>query len=83
MSRGFKSGGYNIRASALPITQEPYDDEQVDSFEVGSKMGFLDDRMFLNLAYFYNKYKDIQLSVFTSCVVGNVTDLLRRLHQRR
>jgi len=71
-ARGFKSGGFNIRASALPITQLPYDDESVDSFEIGSKMSFFDQRMFLNVAYFDNKYKDIQLSVFTSCVVGNV-----------
>ena len=72
-SRGFKSGGYNIRASVLPNSQLPYQDEQVDSLEIGSKMSFLDQRMFLNLAYFHNKYKDIQLSVFTSCVVGSVT----------
>jgi iron complex outermembrane receptor protein len=71
-ARGFKSGGFNIRASALPITQLPYDDESVDSIEIGSKMSFFDQRMFLNLAYFDNKYKDIQLSVFTSCVVGGV-----------
>lgn len=71
-ARGFKSGGYNIRASVLPNSQEPYNDEQVDSLEIGSKMSFLDQRMFLNLAYFHNKYKDIQLSVFTTCVVSNV-----------
>jgi len=67
-SRGFKSGGYNIRANttSVPRSGEPFDDEQVDSFEVGSKMAFFDQRAFLNLAYFYNKYEDIQLSVFTS-----------------
>ncbi|KAF1691256.1 TonB-dependent receptor [Pseudoxanthomonas jiangsuensis] len=67
-SRGFKSGGYNIRANttSVPRSGEPFDDEQVDSYEIGSKMAFLDQRAFLNLAYFYNQYKDIQLSVFTS-----------------
>jgi len=67
-SRGFKSGGYNIRANttAVPRSGDPFDDEQVDSFEIGSKLSLLDQRMFLNLAYFYNKYKDIQLSVFTT-----------------
>ena len=66
-TRGFKSGGYNIRANttAVPRSGEPFDDEQVDSFEFGTKMGLLEDRMFLNMAYFYNKYEDIQLSVFT------------------
>ncbi|HZH43789.1 MAG TPA: TonB-dependent receptor [Lysobacter sp.] len=67
-TRGFKSGGYNIRAqaTAVPRSAEPFDDEVVDSYEVGSKMAFLDDTLFLNLAYFHNKYKDIQLSVFTA-----------------
>ena len=72
-SRGFKSGGYNIRANttAVPRSGEPFDDEQVDSYEIGSKMSFLDQRMFLNLAYFYNQYEDIQLSVFTSYTLPN------------
>lgn len=67
-TRGFKSGGYNIRAqaTAVPRSAEPFDDEVVDSYEIGSKMSFLDQTMFLNLAYFHNKYKDIQLSVFTA-----------------
>ena len=67
-SRGFKSGGYNIRAqaTAVPRSAEPFDDEVVDSFEVGTKMGFLDQTLFLNLSAFHNQYEDIQLSVFTS-----------------
>ena len=67
VSRGFKSGGYNIRAQAVqfPASGEPFDDESVDSYEVGSKMGFLDQTLFLNAALFHNKYKDIQLSIFT------------------
>ncbi|WP_369348322.1 TonB-dependent receptor [Stenotrophomonas sp. JAG2] len=66
-TRGFKSGGYNIRANAVavPRSAEPFDDETVDSIEIGSKMAFLDQRLFLNLSAFHNKYKDIQLSVFT------------------
>ena len=67
-SRGFKSGGYNIRAqaTAVPRSANPFNDEQVDSFEVGAKMGLLDQRLFLNVAAFHNVYKDIQLSVFTA-----------------
>jgi iron complex outermembrane recepter protein len=71
-SRGFKSGGYNIRAQAtlVPRSAEPFDDEVVDSFELGSKMAFLDQTLFLNLAAFHNRYKDIQLSVFTANPAG-------------
>ncbi|MGG6461216.1 TonB-dependent receptor [Solilutibacter silvestris] len=66
-SRGFKSGGYNIRAQsvAVPRSAEPFRDERVDSLEIGSKMALLDQSLFLNMAYFHNKYKNIQLSVFT------------------
>ena len=66
-SRGFKSGGFNIRAQAnvFPQSAEPFEDEQVDSFEVGSKMSLLGDTLFFNLAAFHNKYEDIQLSIFT------------------
>ena len=72
-SRGFKSGGYNIRANttAVPRSGEPFDDESVDSYEIGSKMAFFDQRLFLNLAAFHNVYKDIQLSVFTSFTLPN------------
>ena len=67
-ARGFKSGGYNIRAQSVqfPMSAEPFKDEKVDSFEVGTKMAFMDQRLFLNLSAFHNKYEDIQLSVFTS-----------------
>ncbi|MFC5578729.1 TonB-dependent receptor [Lysobacter niabensis] len=69
-SRGFKSGGYNIRANttAVPRSGEPFDDESVDSLEIGTKMGLLDQTLFLNLAAFHNVYKDIQLSVFTQYI---------------
>ncbi len=69
-SRGFKSGGYNIRANttAVPASGEPFDDEKVDSYEIGSKMAFFDQRLFLNLAAFHNIYEDIQLSVFTQFI---------------
>jgi iron complex outermembrane receptor protein len=72
-SRGFKSGGYNIRANttAVPRSGEPFGDESVDSYEIGSKMALLDKSLFLNLAYFHNAYKDIQLSVFTSYTLPN------------
>ena len=71
-SRGFKSGGYNIRANttAVPRSGEPFNDESVDSFEIGTKMGLLDQRLFLNLAAFHNVYEDIQLSVFTALPGG-------------
>lgn len=67
-SRGFKSGGFNIRAQAVavPRSADPFNDEKVDSYEVGTKMALLDQTLFFNVAAFHNRYKDIQLSVFTA-----------------
>ncbi|MBK8284660.1 MAG: TonB-dependent receptor [Ahniella sp.] len=68
VSRGFKSGGFNIRANvtAVPQSARPFDDESVTSFEIGTKQAWRDQTVFFNASYFYNNYKDIQLSVFTA-----------------
>ncbi len=72
-SRGFKSGGFNIRANiaAVPASGRPFDDEQVTTVELGAKMAFADQRWFLNAAYFNSDYKDIQLSIFTTIPNSN------------
>ncbi|HSM51735.1 MAG TPA: TonB-dependent receptor, partial [Thermoanaerobaculia bacterium] len=67
-SRGFKSGGYNVRAQSniFPQSAEPFDDEILDVGEVGLKSTLADGAVVLNAAAFYGKYKDIQVSTFTS-----------------
>ncbi|MEI7037793.1 TonB-dependent receptor [Fulvimonas yonginensis] len=72
-SEGFHSGGYNIRANcvAIPSSCRPIEDEKVQSYEVGSKMTFFDDRLMMNTAAFHNVYSDIQLSVFSSYTLPN------------
>jgi len=72
-SRGFKSGGYNIRANTVsfPSSSKPFDDEKLDSLEVGAKMVLDGGRLELNTALFHNKYKNVQLSVFTSYTQPN------------
>jgi iron complex outermembrane recepter protein len=64
-SRGFKSGAYNDQTgtSGAPITAAsaaPTDPEIADSYEVGVKSTFLDNRLRLNLAAFYAEYSDAQ-----------------------
>ena len=72
-SRGFKSGGYNIRANtvAFPSSGKPFADEKLDSLELGAKMILDGGRLELNTALFHNKYKNVQLSVFTSYTQAN------------
>jgi iron complex outermembrane receptor protein len=67
-SRGFKSGGFNVRAqsTAFPQSAEPFDDEILDVGELGLKSVLSGGTLVLNSALFYGKYKDIQVSTFTA-----------------
>lgn len=66
VSRGFKSGGFNVRANTVqvPRSAEAYDPETVLTYELGIKPSF-DNRLQLSLALFHSEYRDIQLSIFT------------------
>jgi iron complex outermembrane receptor protein len=68
VSRGFKSGGYNIDANTrfAPRSALPFAAETVTSYEFGAKTQWLDGRLTCNAAVFHNDYRDIQLSVPTS-----------------
>jgi iron complex outermembrane receptor protein len=67
-SRGFKSGGYNVRANTItsPGSDQPFDDEVLDVVELGVKSLLANRRLVLNAAAFYGDYKDVQVSTFTT-----------------
>ncbi len=59
VSSGFRSGGFNsgqVAASAAPTFQP----EMVTAFEIGSKNRFFDRTVQLNVAAFYNRFRDLQ-----------------------
>jgi iron complex outermembrane receptor protein len=69
-SRGFKSGGFNTTVLS-PVPRQvggPLDDpgkfeqEVLDAYEIGIKTQWLDNRLVMNFAAFYNDYEDIQLT---------------------
>lgn len=62
-SRGFKSGGFNGR---LTNRAQSFDPETMWSYEGGFKSTLLGQRLRLNMAVFYNNYKNFQLSRFTA-----------------
>ena len=68
LSRGFKSGGFNVRAqaTAFPQSAEPFEDEVLTVAEVGIKSLLANRSLVLNTAVFYGEYEDIQVSTFTS-----------------
>ncbi len=76
-ARGFRSGGYNARPSN-PVQLRPFDPEFVTTYELGAKSGWLDQRVRANLALFYSKYKDMQLSVLFPCSTGVCANIANR-----
>ncbi|MEE4339159.1 TonB-dependent receptor [Erythrobacter sp.] len=70
-SRGFRSGGYNFRITSIPgfnsafaLTNSlNFDEEQVDTFEIGGKFQTYDGVFTLNVAAYVTKVKDMQREV--------------------
>ena len=58
-SRGFKSGVYNLTSPLDPVV----DPEKLDAFEVGLKNELFGNTLRLNIAGFYYKYDNIQLTI--------------------
>ena len=61
-SRGFRSGGYAARPSALSSVGA-YDPEYVNMYEIGMKALTLEDRLRINAAIYRNDYQDYQAQV--------------------
>lgn len=93
-AQGFKSGGFNGETNVffdpkapagcpLGLTElcQPYRPEKVDSYELGIKTKMLDNRLILNLAAFYDRHKDIQLSIFTAA--GAASSVVRNAASAR
>ncbi len=68
-TRGFRSGGYNVRFTDLSFitnpssptsTPGPYDEESVNAFELGIKSTLNDGRVRLNASVFNNEFDDLQ-----------------------
>ena len=62
-SRGFRSGGFNEYA---PTVQRNYAEETSDTFEIGAKTTWFDERLRLNLALFYIEQENAQFTRFNS-----------------
>jgi len=65
-STGFKSGGFNLDFVTQPTLDEgiTFDEETVDSYELGWKGVYMDGRLSLNAAAFIANYEDYQVNQF-------------------
>jgi iron complex outermembrane receptor protein len=65
-SRGFRSGGYNPLVVAASGINKEIDPEFTNSFEVGAKTSFWNNRFILNMAYFNTVFENQQVYRFGS-----------------
>jgi iron complex outermembrane receptor protein len=64
-SRGFKSGGFDMRGNAAvyPQTKNGYNSETADNYEAGIKSTLFDDTLLVNFTAFYDPYSNAQIGV--------------------
>ncbi len=74
-AEGYKSGGYDNRSANVTIAHTPFAPETVDTYEVGAKSEWLNHRLRANIVAFYNKYTNLQQTIYTSTVPGAPTEL--------
>ena len=77
-SKGFKSGGFDMRGNALvyPQTKDGYDSETANNYEAGIKSTLLDNTLLLNVTVFYDPYSNAQIGVQQFVGTSNVTAVL-------
>ena len=63
-SKGYKAGGFDIRAATAATAQQPFDPEFVNAYEGGFKATLFDRRLRTNLAVFYNDFEDLQITAY-------------------
>lgn len=85
-TKGFRSGGYNFRITNVDVFNEVvaltgspgFDEEEVDSYEIGMKSEFADGRVQLNTAIFQTQIENMQREVNVSdpgaAVVQNIAN---------
>jgi iron complex outermembrane receptor protein len=71
-SKGYKSGGWDMRGdkSLTPQTDQGYDPETVNAYEIGLKGYAFDRRLSFATAAFLSKYKDQQVTTQVAVPAG-------------
>jgi len=70
---GYRSGGFNGRGGTLGALAIPFDEEYVTNYEVGAKADWFDSLLRTNLALFYLKYKDRQVTELSAAAgIGSI-----------
>lgn len=70
-SKGFKSGGFNLFAPTMTITNA-YDPETIYSYVLGARNEFFDNTLRFNVEAFYWDYRDAQQNALQFTPAGNL-----------
>lgn len=62
ITRGFKPGGFAANEAVI-LAGQRYEEETVTTYEIGAKTEWLDNRLRLNGALYFNDYRDQQIGV--------------------
>jgi iron complex outermembrane receptor protein len=76
-TKGFRSGGYNLRHTAPLIPSESFDQEEQSSYEVGLKRDIAGGRVRINAAAYLNKMTNLQREINLSDPAVGVIQLIR------
>ena len=74
-AKGFRSGAFNTGLSGGLNQLTTVDPEKLDSYEIGLKSNWLNNRLIANANVFYYDYKNIQVNLLTATQNGLVTAL--------
>ncbi len=77
-TRGFRSGGYNLRNTAIDTVNlgpGPFDEEVVDNYEIGFKYSF--QQGYLSGALFLNEIEDMQREVNLEDPISGVVQVVK------
>jgi iron complex outermembrane recepter protein len=70
-SKGYASGGFNLRSPSPATFTTGYNEETVYTYEFGWKTTWFNDRLLINGAIFYNDYQDLQVTVLDPATTRN------------
>lgn len=76
-TKGFRSGGYNMRHTAVAIPNAAFDEEEQRSVEIGLKKEFADGKVRANLAAYRNRIDNMQREINLSDPLAGVVQLIR------
>jgi iron complex outermembrane receptor protein len=76
-TRGVRSGGYNFRNTSFAFAPGPFNEEEVDSFEVGFKAQPGDGKATINAAVYVNDISNMQRELNLADPIAGVVQVIR------